>query len=278
MVQDVVGSDSQPAPGTTPASQMAAVIVAHLADVHLDGTAMPRLRLEAVANRLRASSDSIDMIVVTGDLVEATESPDPASDYTLIEELLTTIAPVVWCPGNSDDPVLMDRPGFSDVRVGNVRVVAIDSSLDSSIAGLVTPEAVSRLRQALTSAPVEELVLVALHHPPVELGHPAVDQWRAFGETGLLAGLVADSPQVIATLTGHTHLATFSSFGGKPLLVAPGVHSSGQPGIEHSSALDRLIDEQAAPAFALHHVCPNGSIVTNIVPVPTVVTLCSRMR
>ncbi|MGB4780040.1 MAG: metallophosphoesterase [Microbacterium sp.] len=93
------------------------MVVAHLADMHLDGTALPRLRLEAVANRLRASSDGIDMIVVTGDLVEATESPDPASDYTLIDELLASIAPVVWCPGNSDDRVLMDRRGFSDVRV-----------------------------------------------------------------------------------------------------------------------------------------------------------------
>lgn len=146
--------------------------------------------------------------------------------------------------------------------------MAIDSSVDSSIAGLVTPEAVSRLRQALASTPAGEHVLVALRHPPLELGHAAVDRWREFGETGLLAGLVADSPQVIATLTGHTHLATFSSFGGKPLLVAPGVHSSGQPGIEHSSTPDRLIDEQAAPAFALHHVHASGKIVTNIVPVP----------
>lgn len=249
-------------------------IVAHLSDFHLDGTPASRLRLETVARTLRASADDIDIVVLTGDLVEARETANLATEYAIITDLLTPIAPVAWCPGNSDERAHVRRCGPSDVRVGDVRVIGVDSTVDAAIEGCITHETIAGLRGTLASASDEERILIALHHPPIELGHPVIDGWRAFGETRALAALVAESPQVVGVLAGHTHLATFSMFGGKPLLVAPGVHSSGQPGIEYTHAQDRFLDEAAAPAFALHQVQASGRLVTNIVPVATQSQTC----
>lgn len=242
-----------------------AVVIAHVADLHLDGRPGPRTRFELVAQRLAAAARRVDMIVVTGDLVEARAVLDPAAEYGRIDRLLSPIAPVLYCAGNSDFPELVAAMGPSALQVRGVRVIGIDSTVRGSVAGHISRHDVVRIERSLVGTAVETHVLLALHHPPAALGHPLVDGWRAFGETEALAQLIAASGRVIGTLAGHTHLATSTLFGGVPLLVAPGLHSVGQPGIEHCGSVRDVIDQTAPPAYALHAIAPGGRMVTTFV-------------
>ena len=81
------------------------MLVAHLTDSHLDCTDTTRDRIRRVARELAAATKRVDVIVVTGDTVEGSAFDDTASmveEYRLVHDLLAPLAPVTYCPGNSD--------------------------------------------------------------------------------------------------------------------------------------------------------------------------------
>jgi Icc protein len=94
----------------------------------------------------------------------------------------------------------------------------------------------------------------------VPLGHPVVDGLRLL-DADQLEDIVRQSPAIVATLTGHTHAAVTTTFGGKPMLGAPGVHSAGQLPLAYTEPNTGLIDEDSPPGLAVHLVEP-GRIVT----------------
>jgi hypothetical protein len=114
---------------------------------------------------------------------------------------------------------------------------------------------------------------VALHKGPSQSSWrcttlPArwvIASWTSCGcATGdELEALVRDSSRGAATLCGHTHAATATQFVGKPLLVAPGVHSAGQLPLAVADPNPGLIDEQPPPALSVHHLA-DESITTYV--------------
>jgi 3',5'-cyclic AMP phosphodiesterase CpdA len=245
--------------------EVAPTWIAHLSDLHLDALPEVRERTVQVVDFLRQLTVPPDAVLVTGDITE------PRDDISMFDELVWLDSeirfgpPVLYCPGNSDDREafrsFLDARGdpYTDIDgqvhqarvVGELQYLLLDSRVPGSFVGRLDRGAIDWARCELDASACT--AVVAMHHPPVPLGHPVVDDLR-MQDAEELEGLIAEHDSVIATLCGHTHAATSASFAGRPLLIAPGVHSAGQLPPTFSATNRALIDENAAPALALHRV------------------------
>ncbi|WP_432129437.1 metallophosphoesterase [Streptomyces sp. bgisy082] len=208
-------------------------VLAHLSDLHLDGTAGSAERARRAVARITGLPGTVDAVLITGDIAErGTEE-----EYRQARELLAPLRerhPVLLCPGNHDS-----RPEFREVLLGEVagrapvnaahdidgvRILMCDSSIPGRSEGLLEPETLRWLDAALAAAPGRPAV-VALHHPPAELGLPYIDRIGLL-EPEALAEVLGRHEQVTAVLCGHAHTAAATTFAGLPLLCAPGIAST----------------------------------------------------
>lgn len=229
----------------------ATVKLGHITDPHLDGSKRARDRLIRVIDALASHATKIDALVVTGDVVEAGDAAEPEKDYAFAREQAGRLGvPVLWCRGNSDEPTAAGFGGT--LQLPGLTVLALDSSTPGSFAGSLSGAEIAAARAAMEAdTNRDDPIVLALHHPPVELGHPNVDEIRLV-DARPLASLIADEPRIIAILAGHTHAATMTTFQGRPLVLARGVHSDGQLPLEALEPWTDLIDETADPGYAVH--------------------------
>lgn len=243
------------------------LVIAHLSDTHLDGSVEARDRLRRVTSYLRAFSRPVDVVLVTGDLADH----GLESEYAEVAAELTVDVPVLVLPGNHDigAPLrsgltsYVESPGeghpVHQVReVAGARFVLLDTSVPGENHGLLSAESLAWLSGVLAE-PVEGPLFVAFHHPPMELQHPVLDQWRLQDADGF-ASVLRDSP-VTALLAGHVHNGIASSFAGLPLLVAPGIRSTVPLPFEPTAAAG-LVDVTAPPGLALHTYVPGHPLLT----------------
>jgi len=240
-------------------------VLAHLSDVHLDLGARARERTARVMRYLRDMP--IDAILVTGDIAD---HGDPA-EYEQAREELAAGVPVMVVPGNHDDrtaftKVLHDEEMTGPVnrsrRVGEVLFLLCDSSIPGHNEGLLAPETLDWLRARLSGW--DGPAFVCLHHPPAELAIPLVDGIRLQHADGL-AAVMADCPQIVAVLCGHAHTAAATTFGGRPLLVAPGVISTARLPWTSTEEITwaNAADLQDVPAVAFHVLDDQGRLTTH---------------
>ena len=98
--------------------------------------------------------------------------------------------------------------------------------------------------------------MIALHHPPVAVGHDLMDRLGLRDPEGLAE--LARHPRLAAILTGHVHTSLAARFAGTPLLGAGGVASTMRLG----SRTDPIADAAAVPAFAVHVFDDTGWVRT----------------
>jgi len=125
-------------------------------------------------------------------------------------------------------------------------------------AGLLEHATLQWLDSTLSSPAPDEPVLVALHHPPVDIHIPLMDPIRLTNPDAL-AAVLRGYPGVVAVLVGHAHTAGATTFAGLPLLIAPGVASTvvlpGESGPRVNHAMP--------PGLALHIVDDVGRVMTH---------------
>lgn len=243
------------------------MLVAHLTDSHLDCTDTTRDRIRRVARELAAATKRVDVIVVTGDTVEGSAFDDTASmveEYRLVHDLLAPLAPVTYCPGNSDGEAfdLFLKEVFPEgeganrrVEANGVTILTLDSRIRGDFAGHLGDETIAWLDATL--AGVSGPVVIAMHHPPVTIGHRAFDRLRLDNPEALEA-VIGRYPNVVGILCGHIHMALATRFGEVDLAVAQGIHSSGSLPWVLDDDPTSLIDPTAPPAFSMHHVDASG--------------------
>jgi Icc protein len=244
------------------------IVIAHLSDIHIDGEGHSVERTKRVMRYLAGLRTPVDVVLVTGDVADhGTEA-----EYERARHLIDLPEPVLFCPGNHDarEPlrkVLLgeapdDAPVNRAYRVGGALFAMCDSSIPGRHDGMLDDQTLDWLDAELASA-ADLPAFVCFHHPPVVLGAPYVDRIRQYS-TERLSDLVATHQNVVAVLCGHAHTPAASTFGGKPLLVAPGVVSTVILPFES----DAVVDEALPPMLALHILDQDRRLTTHYRVVP----------
>jgi 3',5'-cyclic AMP phosphodiesterase CpdA len=255
--------------------------IAHLADTHLDGQPAVRDRVTRVAAYLHALPHPVDAVVVSGDVTEPYPGVSMLAEFAWIDAALGPELPVLYCPGNSDEPEAFRA--FLDARadsweaaggqthqvrsVGDLTFLLLDATVRGEFFGRLEPESIEWLRRTIASLDDNAQAILVMHQPPLTLGHPVVDTLRLL-DAGELEAIVRASDAVIATWCGHAHAGIATTFAGKPLVVAPGVHSAGQLPLAYTDPNPGLIDESSPPALAVH-IVDDGRVTTYFQPMPS---------
>lgn len=243
---------------------------AQISDLHLDGTETTRQRLVHVALELARYPIPVDVVLVTGDLVQCVAFAEndreaKLAEYRFVHEQLSPLAPVGYCPGNSDDDTFsafLEEIGVnaegnnSRIDTGDVTFLLADSHVDGAPHGHLADATLEWLEGELSETTGS--VVLAMHHPPVPFGHPVIDALRLDNASNL-QHLVQRFPQIDGILCGHTHASAATQFAGRLLFVAPGVHSRGQnPWAYDKDVASDLLDTSAPPGYALHRIDVTG--------------------
>ncbi|WP_069768141.1 metallophosphoesterase [Streptomyces sp. LUP30] len=260
-------------------------VFAQLSDLHLgqnrtgDGGARAAERARRVLTYLDRLPGRLDAVLVSGDLA------DHGTDEEYEEFLALAGAraagardsrpPLLVCPGNHDvrapfrrhllpgDGADRDTPADRAHRLPGATFLMCDSSVPGEDHGVLTAETLDWLDRELTDDPRHVPAFVVLHHPPVPLSVPYVDEIRLRDEESF-AALLRRHPRVVAVLCGHAHTAAATTFAGRPLLVAPGTVSTcalpwegGEP-----------VDYDLPPAVAFHVLADDHRLTTHFRVVP----------
>jgi 3',5'-cyclic-AMP phosphodiesterase len=183
-------------------------------------------RLVARIGSIREQIGPVDGVLVSGDLTD----DGHAESYARFRELIAPLdLPLLVIPGNHDVRASM-RGAFADElpgdgqlnwerRVGDIRLIGLDTLVKGHGYGTLTPECLSFLENTL--ARDDELpVLLALHHPPFSSGIKFMDR------IGLTNGdafrdVVAGFSGELRIVCGHIHSMMVADIAGHIAISAP---------------------------------------------------------
>jgi len=226
----------------------------------------PVSALAAAVEAVQALRPSPDAVLVSGDLAEHAED----GEYDQLRELLAPIhAPIYVLPGNHDERAALrrhfDLPGVGGepvqyaAELGPLRLVVLDTTSPGEDPGALDEERLSWLDAELRSAPEAPTVL-AMHHPPLVTGIPALDAIGLPAEDRrALAAVVERHPQVRRLVAGHMHRAVTAVLAGRAVLAVPSTYM--QARLDFTSNLLRTVPEPAG--FAVH-VLLDGEVISHV--------------
>lgn len=231
------------------------VVVAQISDLHFNGTAEHRERVEGVLNYLNSTATNGHppaALLVTGDLADV----GLPSEYAEAARTMVTEIPTLTLLGNHDDRAAYtaERDGVpstgpvnSALRLDDLLILALDSSIPGRSDGYLSDESLEWARTQIAAAGADIDVLLSWHHPPVPIGLPLMDE-RRLNEPDRAAALITDHPNVVGLVTGHAHTPAASIFAGRPMIVAPGVSSTLNLPFEGAD----IVNHTQGPGIAFH--------------------------
>lgn len=238
------------------------MLLAHISDLHLDGTDRVTERATRVVTYLNSLTRQPDAVLVTGDIADHGAPEEYAEAARLLAGLT---APALPCPGNHDDratyrKVLLgdEHSTGADAGTGPVNrlhhvagyaLLLCDSTIPGEDAGRFDDETLDWLARTLDDLG-DTPAIPAFHHPPATVHHPYLDSTN-LTNAARFAELLAERSldDVPAILTGHAHTPMAATFAGRPLLVAPGVVSTLRLPWESGEG---LVSTVAPPGVAFH--------------------------
>lgn len=240
--------------------------IVQLTDCHLMASPEQQYRGKDSHQTLQRIMQSVlefapELLLATGDL---SEDASPAIYKTLQAYFEPLGIPVLALPGNHDDPALLAKT-FSGSPVGNVeisehgdwQIIRLDSTVQGTPAGRINSEALAELEQVLSQQP-ERLRLIALHHQPVPVGSPWIDQYRLLEPEGFLQ-LIDQCAGVKAVVWGHTHQVFTQQRNGIAMLGSPSSVINSLPAVQKFTA------SELGPAFRWLELAENGMVSTGII-------------
>jgi len=185
-----------------------------------------------------------DIVLMTGDISQ----DESAASYALAVQALATLpCPWYWLPGNHDQLELMtaEQPLHEEVSVGRWRILLLNTQVEGKPHGELGSERLAKLAEQLEQD--DRPTLIAMHHPPVDVGAVWMDAIGLQDRDAFWA-LMSKHPHVNIILFGHTHQAyaehhrvgeaTIDVYG------CPAMADQFLPGAEHFT-----VDEASRPGY-----------------------------
>ncbi|MGC4933263.1 metallophosphoesterase [Gordonia sp. DT30] len=229
-------------------------VVAHISDLHFNGTRYNRARIESTLSYLNARAAGLDALLVTGDIADEGTPREYVEAYRVLESPL----PMLVTVGNHDlrdnfsevfGPRRSMAPVNSSLLIGDVLLLSADSSIPGGNDGYLDDDTLEWMSAQIEAAGPQTRVLVAFHHPPVDVGMTYMDTIRQTGEQRL-AALVGKHPNIVGFVCGHIHSACVTRFADRPLCMAPGVSSTLNLPFEGTD----IINRGQPPGIAFHMI------------------------
>jgi 3',5'-cyclic AMP phosphodiesterase CpdA len=269
------------------------MLIAQITDLHIgfsgDRDDEPNLlRLQRIVRALMALTPLPDLLIATGDL---TEHGDEASYRRLAATLSGLPFPVHFALGNHDrrgnflgvftDSLLAD--GFVQYAIedGPLRLLVLDTLDEGQHGGAFCPVRAAWLADRLAEQP-DRPTLIALHHPPADVGIAWMDPDPAEPWIARLAAAIGNHAHVAGLVTGHVHRPVSLAWQGRTLLVGPS--SAPEIGLDLTPADPAFPEEgrlavlAGEPGFAIHRwtgarlvthfAAPPGPMVAEITGAP----------
>jgi Icc protein len=248
--------------------------VIQLSDTHIQAKRGGKLwgvdvdaNLIAVIEQLTVKHWPVDLILVTGDLVQ----DEGAAAYHRFDEFLACLNVPVYClPGNHDNPLILSQTlAKSTVRharhiiTGQWQFILLDSTLKNSPNGYLAESELLFLDDMLATY-ANHHTIVCLHHQPVAIGSAWLDTMTVSNSTEFFA--IADRhPHVKAIIWGHIHQAFAQQRRGVALLSAPSTCVQFQPG-QAAPKADTL-----TPGYRWLELHEDGNFITNVERIPALI-------
>jgi 3',5'-cyclic-AMP phosphodiesterase len=229
----------------------------------------PVRRLRAAVKSVSRLDPGPGAVLISGDLVENAADAEYEQLRRLVEPL---DLPLYVLPGNHDDRDALRRhfdvPGGAGepvqytVDLGPLRLVAIDSTIPGEEPGELDSERLAWLDEELAAAPARP-TLLALHHPPLWTGVPAIDEiGLRVEDRHALGDVVGRHPHVRRIVAGHVHRTVAADLAGRPVLAVPSTYV--QLKLDFRNEMLALTAEP--PGFAVHAL-RDGELVSHVQPV-----------
>ncbi len=187
-------------------------LLVQISDTHLCADTDRNLRgintadcLNAVLDLATDHLNQARQIIVSGDI---SEDGSPES-YRLIDDKLRGYHGVKrYLPGNHDDPdsllqIQPNSPWPCIDKLGVWGLIGLNTYLQDRSAGYLDADQLEKLDTILTGSKHEALV-VALHHPPIPVGSPWMDEISLLNQQDL-RDLLRNHQRVKAVIFGHAH-------------------------------------------------------------------------
>lgn len=191
----------------------------------------PQTRLEACIADIREHHADAALCIHSGDLAHKGEIPS----YNLLRDCLSKLPiPFHLMVGNHDHrdnlrtvfpEVSADDHGFIQtvVDVSAGRLILLDTKENNEKHGSFCEHRAAWLTAKLREA-VDRPVYVFMHHPPFEIGIPAVDNIRLKSGAGLFAETVAPYSNIRHLFLAHVHRPLAGSWRNIPISIFRGTN------------------------------------------------------
>ena len=214
-------------------------------------------QLVKTVNHLNNFSPSLDMVAVTGDLVNHGHLEDY---YRVKNELDRLNCPYFLVVGNHDQRETLKKV-FSDhtyltgenqfiqysIEDKPVRIICLDTLEPGTHFGLICEKRRNWLKEKLSEQP-ERPTVIFMHHPPFETGMPYPDS-LGMHEKEEFGQLINRFDHIEAIASGHTHRDSVVLWNGTVVYVTPS--SAFSYGLEFHDVndLDPLLEPTACRIF-----------------------------
>lgn len=251
------------------------MLIAQISDMHVKAPGellykridTPSFLERAVAH-INALDPSPDLVIATGDLVEA----GTRDEYAHLRRILAPLAmPVYLIPGNHDardalrevfaDHSYLPPSGFLQYTIEGlpVRLIALDTLMPGKGYGVMCRERLDWLEARLGES--DRPAILFMHHPPFECGIDAFDGMRLNEGGERLADIVRRHPHVERVMCGHVHRPIQVRWAGTVGSIAPSTAHQATLDFHEKAPLSLMMEP---PGVALHLWKPGIGLVTHL--------------